>query len=599
MATIRLALAQINPTVGDFTGNATKIIRQIERAREAGADIVAVPELALTGYPPEDLLLKPQFIAANLQALEPIIQASKGIIAIVGFVDKTTDIHNAAAIICDGELRSVYHKTYLPNYSVFDEYRYFDAGHSAPIYVYGEVTFGVNICEDIWYPGGPTQLQALAGAQIIINISASPYHAGKGRARERMLATRAEDNAVALAYVNLVGGQDELVFDGQSLVINERGQIVARGKLFEDDLLIAEINAERVFKERLHDPRRRQEKLQVISGDVKIERIVLSEKLLGARTSSLANQRTGLSAKAGSVSANKRTKPPALPGETPALAAEVYQALVIGTRDYVCKNGFKQVVIGLSGGVDSALVACVAADALGAENVTCVFMPTRFSASESGRDAARLAENLGVAYTTVPIEETFKQYLEMLQPVFAGTPLGIAEENIQARVRGNILMALSNKFGALVLSTGNKSEMSVGYCTLYGDMCGGYAVIKDVPKTLVYDICKYLNQRAGKEIIPEYIITRPPSAELREDQKDSDSLPPYDLLDAILERYVEQDLSAAAIIAEGFDEQTVRWVIRQVDINEYKRRQAAPGVRITPRAFGRDRRMPLTNKFPG
>jgi NAD+ synthase (glutamine-hydrolysing) len=596
MATIRLALAQINTTVGDFAGNTAKIITQIERAREAGADIIALPELALTGYPPEDLLLKPQFITANLQALESIIAASKGIISIVGFVDKTTDIHNAAAIICDGELRHVYHKTYLPNYSVFDEYRYFDAGQSAPIYVYGDVTFGVNICEDIWYPGGPTQLQALAGAQIIINISASPYHAGKGTARERMLATRAEDNAVALAYVNLVGGQDELVFDGQSLVINERGQIVGRGALFVEDLLIAEINAERVFKERLHDPRRRQERLQAISGDVNVERVVLSSEARGAAP---VEQRAGMTAKAGSVAANERAQPPAVPAITSALSAEVYQALVIGTRDYVRKNGFKQAVIGLSGGVDSALVACVAADALGGENVTCVYMPTRFSASESGRDAEQLAKNLGVAYYVVPIEETFKQYLEMLQPVFAGTPVGIAEENIQARVRGNILMALSNKFGALVLSTGNKSELSVGYCTLYGDMAGGYAVIKDVPKTLVYDICNYLNERAGKEIIPTYIITRPPSAELREDQKDSDSLPPYDILDAILERYVEQDLSAAAIIAEGFEEQTVRWVIRQVDINEYKRRQAAPGVRITPRAFGRDRRMPLTNKFPG
>lgn len=592
MTTIRIALAQINTTVGDFAGNAAKIIAQIERAREAGADIVAVPELALTGYPPEDLLLKPQFITANLQALEEIIAASKGIIAIVGFVDKTTDIHNAAAIICDGELRSVYHKTYLPNYSVFDEYRYFDAGQAAPIFVYGDVIFGVNICEDIWYPGGPTQVQALAGAQLIINISASPYHAGKGRARERMLATRAEDNAVALAYVNLIGGQDELVFDGQSLVIDERGQTIARGKLFEEDLIIADINAERVFKERLHDPRGRQERLQVVSSGVSVERIVLREQPLGARASSPVGLRAGLLGEERGIATSERVRTLALPGE-------VYQALVIGTRDYVRKNGFKRAVIGLSGGIDSALVACVAADALGAENVTCVFMPTRFSASESGRDAARLAANLGVAYQVVPIEETFKQYLEMLQPVFTGTSLGIAEENIQARVRGNILMALSNKFGALVLSTGNKSEMSVGYCTLYGDMCGGYAVIKDVPKTLVYDICRYLNQRGSEPVIPEYIITRPPSAELREDQKDTDSLPPYDILDAILELYVEEDLSADAIIAEGFNEQTVRWVIRQVDINEYKRRQAAPGVRITPRAFGRDRRMPLTNKFLG
>lgn len=578
MSTIRIALAQINTTVGDFAGNTAKIIANIQQAKQAGADIVAVPELALTGYPPEDLLLKPQFIAANRRALDEVIAASTGIISIVGFVDRTTDIHNAAAVICDGELKSVYRKNFLPNYSVFDEYRYFDAGQSAPIFAYGDLLFGVNICEDIWYPGGPTQAQALAGAQIIINISASPYHAGKGKDRERMLATRAEDNAVALAYVNLVGGQDELVFDGQSLVVNERGQIVARGKLFEEDLIVADINAERVFKERLHDPRRRQDRLDVASQGINVERIELRDRLLEKPSPNVA-----LLSLPSLLSVN--------------LNEEVYAALVIGTRDYVLKNGFKSVVIGLSGGVDSALVACVAVDALGAENVTCVFMPTRFSSSESARDAEALAGNLGVAYHIIPIEETFNQYLTMLAPVFDGTPMGVAEENIQARVRGNILMAVSNKFGSMVLTTGNKSEVSVGYCTLYGDMCGGYAVIKDVPKMLVYELCRYLNRRDGKEVIPEYIITRPPSAELREDQKDSDSLPPYEVLDAILNLYVEQDLSLEAIIDEGFDEATVRRITRLVDLNEYKRRQAAPGVRITPRAFGRDRRMPITNRF--
>lgn len=579
MSSVRIALAQINTTVGDFAGNTAKIIANIEQAKRAGADIVAVPELALTGYPPEDLLLKPQFITANRNALAEVIAASKGIISIVGFVDRTTDIHNAAAVICDGELKAVYRKNFLPNYSVFDEYRYFDAGQSAPIFAYGDVLFGVNICEDIWYPGGPTQLQALAGAQIIINISASPYHAGKGKDRERMLATRAEDNAVALAYVNLVGGQDELVFDGQSLVINERGQIVARGKLFEEDLIIADINAERVFNERLHDPRRRQDRIDVASQGINVE-------LIGLTNAPFEKQATGALA--------TRTGTSALQ-----LAEEVYKALVVGTRDYVLKNGFNSVVIGLSGGVDSALVACVAVEALGAENVTCVFMPTRYSSGESARDAERLAKNLGVAYHTIPIEQTFKQYLAMLEPIFEGTPMGIAEENIQARVRGNILMAVSNKFGSMVLTTGNKSEVSVGYCTLYGDMCGGYAVIKDVPKMLVYELCNYLNRRDGKELIPEYIITRPPSAELREDQKDTDSLPPYEILDAILDLYVEQDLSIEAIIAEGFDESTVRRIARLVDLNEYKRRQAAPGVKITPRAFGRDRRMPITNKFRG
>lgn len=579
MTTIRIALAQINPTVGDFAGNTAKIIASIERARETGADIVAVPELALTGYPPEDLLLKPQFIAANLKALDQIIAASTGIVSIVGFVDRTTDIHNAAAVICDGQLKGVYRKNFLPNYGVFDEYRYFDAGQSAPIFAYGDALIGVNICEDIWYTGGPTQAQALAGAQLIINISSSPYHAGKGRDRERMLATRAEDNAVALAYVNLVGGQDELVFDGQSLIIDERGHIIACGKLFEEDLIVADINVERVFKERLHDPRRRQERIDMteMAG---VDRIELRKQPFEIQKPRIERQQAGRAS---------------LPGS----AEEVYQALVVGVRDYVGKNGFKSVVIGSSGGIDSALTACIAVDALGAEHVTCVFMPTRYSSNESARDAEQLAKNLGVAYHIIPIEDTFKQYLKMLEPAFAGAPMGIAEENIQARVRGNILMALSNKFGALVLSTGNKSETSVGYCTLYGDMAGGFAVIKDVPKTLVYELSEYVNRRGEKPVIPEFIITRPPSAELRENQTDQDSLPPYDILDAILELYVEQDLSADAIIAEGFDEKTVRWVVRQVDINEYKRRQAAPGVKITPRAFGRDRRMPITNKFQG
>lgn len=571
MSTIRIALAQINTTVGAFADNTAKIIAHIERARAAGADLVAFPELAVPGYPPEDLLLKPQFIAANLQALNQIIAASQNIVTIVGFVDKTADIHNAAAVICDGELKGVYYKQYLPNYAVFDEFRYFDAGQSAPVFRLGDVPIGVNICEDIWYPGGPTQEQALAGAQLIINISASPYHAGKGSARERMMATRAEDNAVALAYVNLVGGQDELVFDGQSLVLDERGNLLARGKAFEEDFILIDLNVDRVFSERLHDPRRRQERLAIPPVEQKI-----------LRTQPLAKKDALVQA------------PLAAPlGK----AEEVYRALVLGTRDYMQKNGFKSAVIGLSGGVDSALVACVAVDALGADNVTCVFMPTRYSSNESARDAETLAKNLGCRYHVVTIEETFNQYLTMLAPVFEGSPMGVAEENIQARIRGNILMALSNKFGALVLSTGNKSEMSVGYCTLYGDMCGGYAVIKDVPKLLVYEICHWLNQNG--ELIPDYILTRPPSAELRDNQKDSDSLPPYEILDAILERYVEQDLSLDAIIAEGFDEQTVRWVARQVDINEYKRRQAAPGVRITTRAFGRDRRMPLTNKFRG
>jgi NAD+ synthase (glutamine-hydrolysing) len=409
-----------------------------------------------------------------------------------------------------------------------------------------------------------------------------------------MLATRAEDNAVALAYVNLVGGQDELVFDGQSLIIDERGEIIARGKLFEEDLIVADINIERVFKERLHDPRRRQERIDVASEGISSSRILLRARPFDEKRP--VSQGLSPAGPGGKVAPVKGSAPATvLPGGV----EEVYLALVVGTRDYVFKNGFKKAVIGLSGGIDSALTACIAVDALGAEQVTCVFMPTRYSSPESGRDAAKLAENLGVAYHIVPIEETFEQYLKTLKPIFANAPAGVAEENIQARIRGNILMALSNKFGALVLSTGNKSEISTGYCTLYGDMAGGFAVLKDVPKTVVYGLAEYLNRRGKKDVIPEYIITRPPSAELREDQKDSDSLPPYEILDAILEFYVEEDLSAEAIISRGFDEKIVRWVIRQVDINEYKRRQAAPGIKITPRAFGRDRRMPITNRFHG
>ncbi|HEX4949564.1 MAG TPA: nitrilase-related carbon-nitrogen hydrolase, partial [Blastocatellia bacterium] len=403
MTTLRIALAQINPKMGDFAGNTAQIINSIEQARAQGADIVALPELAITGYPPEDLLLKPQFIAANLKALDEIVAASQGITTIVGFVDKTTDIHNAAAVIHDGELKGVYHKTYLPNYGVFDDYRYFKAGETAPIFQLGDVLIGVNICEDIWYPGGPTQVQALAGAQLIINISASPYHSAKGGDRERMLATRAEDNAVALAYVNLVGGQDELVFDGASLIFDERGQLIARGKIFEDDLLLADINTEKVFRERLHDPRRRQERIDVANEGMRVEKIVLTE----------------------SYEAKMREKiTPTIAPRLPE-AEEVYKALVLGTRDYVRKNGFERVVIGLSGGVDSAIVACIAADALGADKVRCVFMPTRYSSNESARDAESLARNLGVHYDVIAIEDTFKQYLEMLAPVFAGTTMGV------------------------------------------------------------------------------------------------------------------------------------------------------------------------------
>ncbi|MEK6301783.1 MAG: NAD+ synthase [Acidobacteriota bacterium] len=577
MNTIRVALAQINPTVGDLEGNAHQILDYIGRAREIGADLIAFPELALTGYPPEDLLLKPHFVRENRRVLDRIIAAASDLIAVVGFVDTDgSDIYNAAAVIVNGKLVESYHKTFLPNYGVFDEERYFQSGTRCPVFVFSGARVGVNICEDIWYPGGPTKLQALGGdAQVIVNISSSPYHAGKRIDRERMLCTRAEDNAVALVYCNLFGGQDELVFDGNSLIIDEAGHVIARGRAFEEDLLVADLNIERVFSERLHDPRRRQEKLRV-SADNSLYVVEVGDAF----------------------------RPP---GERPPIApraderldetAETYLALVTGTRDYVRKNGFDKVYLGLSGGVDSALTSVIATNAIGAENVNAVFMPTQFSSSESERDARQLAENLGLHFQTIEIGEPFDEYLKMLAPVFDGLPPDTTEENLQARIRGNILMALSNKFHGLVLSTGNKSEMSVGYSTLYGDMVGGFALLKDVPKMLVYELAHYVNHRGQRPVIPEYTLTRAPSAELRPNQTDQDTLPPYDVLDAILEAYIEKDMSADSIAGMGFPIETVRWVVDRVDAAEYKRRQSPPGIKITPRAFGRDRRMPITNKY--
>jgi NAD+ synthase (glutamine-hydrolysing) len=577
MTSIRVALAQVNPTVGDLNGNADLVLDYIGRARAIGADLVAFPELALPGYPPEDLLLKPHFIRENRRMLDRIIEASAGLIVIVGFVDSDgSDIYNAAAVIANGRLVESYHKNFLPNYGVFDEERYFQAGNSCPVFVFGDKRAGVNICEDIWYPGGPTNLQSLVGdAQLIVNISASPYHAGKSFDRERMLCTRAEDNAVALAYCNLIGGQDELVFDGNSLIISEAGHVIARGRAFEQDLIVADINIERVFSERLHDPRRRREKVRTSAND------------------------SCYAVEVGDLGRSSEGKPPIVkqPEQWQDATAEIYSALVVGTRDYVRKNGFDKVYLGLSGGIDSALTAVIAADALGADNVHTVFMPTQYSASESGRDARLLAQNLAIHYQVIPIEGTFAGYKSMLGPAFDGLPEDVTEENLQARIRGNILMALSNKFHGLVLSTGNKSEMSVGYSTLYGDMVGGFSILKDVPKTLVYKLAAHVNNRGPQPAIPEYIITRAPSAELRPDQKDQDTLPPYPVLDAILEAYIEKDMSSEAIIEMGYSSETVRWVIARVDAAEYKRRQSAPGIKITPRAFGRDRRMPITNKY--
>jgi NAD+ synthase (glutamine-hydrolysing) len=563
-------MAQINTVVGDIEGNAAKIADWIDRAVRVEADIVAFPELALTGYPPEDLLLKPQFITANLEALNGLVARVPDITAIIGFVDRQEDIFNAAAIAQGGRLAAVYHKMFLPNYGVFDEFRYFKPGRDCPVIRVGEVTLGVSICEDIWYPDGPFLHQAVSGgAEIIINISSSPYHSGKRRWRETMLATRASDNAVVVAYTNLVGGQDELVFDGDSLLFDAEGAVIARGRQFEEDLVVADVDVEAVFRRRLRDPRRRQQS--------------------GSASTPVAFD----------LPRQVRARPPIASTMEEPLSddAEIYRALVTGTRDYVLKNGFRKVVLGLSGGIDSALTACVAVDALGAENVTGVLMPSVFSSKGSLDDANALGANLGIELLTVGIQPVLEAYTASLKDAFRGTKPDVTEENLQARIRGNFLMALSNKFGWLVLSTGNKSEISTGYCTLYGDMAGGFAVLKDVMKTTVYRLAEHCNRVAGSDRIPRATIEKPPSAELRPDQLDSDSLPPYPLLDPILKAYVEEDRSVQEMAAMGFDMQVIERVVRLVDVNEYKRRQAAPGVKITPRAFGRDRRMPITNRF--
>ena len=568
----RVALAQINPVVGDLDGNVRKIVEGMAHARELGCRLVAFPELAIPGYPPEDLLFKRAFIEANLRALDEVTRASRGLTAVVGFIDKRDDIFNAAAVLHDGARAGVYHKQYLPNYGVFDENRYFQAGTETPVFTCGDVTFAVNICEDIWYPSGPTRRQALAGAELIVTINGSPFHAGKAHYRETMLATRAVDDLVCMAFLNMVGGQDELVFDGGSVIFDERAQCVARGRAFAEDFVVADIDLDAVFHARLRDARRRQEKLGI--GDA-TTRIVLPSLPAPA------------------------VAPAVMPRIEKALEPvdEVFQALVVGTRDYVQKTGFKRVVIGLSVGIDSALVAAVAVEALGRENVVGVTMPSPYSSSGTRNDAQRLAKNLGIELLRLPITSVFKQFKRVLAQPFKGFPEDVAEENIQARVRGTLLMALSNKFGWLVLTTGNKSEIAVGYSTLYGDMAGGFAVIKDVPKTLVYDLAGHVNARAGRPVIPESIIERAPSAELRPDQKDQDSLPPYPVLDAILRAYVEEDRSVHELVALGFDAETVAKVTRMVDRNEYKRRQGPIGVKITPRAFGRDWRLPLVNRF--
>lgn len=574
MRRLRVALSQINVTVGDLQGNVAKILDDVDAAKAQGADVVVFPELAISGYPPEDLLLKPQFIEANQVALEEVAAAARDILIVVGFAGREDDIYNAAAICHQGQAAGIYRKVHLPNYGVFDENRYFQAGGEAPVFRWGEATFGVNICEDIWHPDGPTVAQALlGGAQLIINISASPYHAGKGGFRERMLATRAADNAAIVAFCNLVGGQDELVFDGHSLLLDAQGELLARGRAFEEDLVVADLDLEAVFRRRLHDPRRRQAWPEFAEG----QKLATQDSV---PCISLPGRPTYSDVPGSPLQRASHFQPGDSSSDAPGRLEEIYRALVLGTRDYVRKNGFQTVVIALSGGIDSSLTATIAADALGSEQVVGVRMPSRYTSDVSNDDAAQLGENLGIRLLTIPIEPAFRAYLEMLAEPFSGTEPGVAEENIQARVRGDVIMALSNKFDWLVLTTGNKSEMSVGYATLYGDMAGGFAVIKDVPKTLVYELAEWRNERSP--VIPQRALTRPPTAELRPDQRDTDSLPPYEVLDPILKAYVEEDRGRDEIVALGFDRETVTRVLGMVDRSEYKRRQAPPGVKITP-----------------
>jgi NAD+ synthase (glutamine-hydrolysing) len=589
MRRLRVGLAQINFTVGDLPGNAVKMATALEQARAQGVQLLAFPEMTIPGYPPEDLLLNPSFIRDNLKSLKEFCPLTKGMTVVVGFVDQKEDIYNAAAVLHDGVMAGVYHKMYLPNYGVFDEERYFEVGRRFPVFRLNGVTFGVNICEDIWYPDGPMVVQTFGGgAELIVNISASPYHAGKAHTREEMLATRAKDSTAAVIYVNMVGGQDELVFDGQSLVMDGEGEIVARGPAFSESLLVVDLSLEAVFRARLHDPRRRNRTLQY-SKEPGIDVITLP------------------SVKGASRSAARRTR--RAPEVTPLLPPleEIYQALTLGVRDYVQKNGFHGVVIGLSGGVDSALTAAIAVDALGKDRVVGVMMPSMYTSTESQQDATELATRLGIRLMTIPVTELYAAYLKQLTPVFDRRPADSTEENLQARIRGTYLMALSNKFGWLVLTTGNKSEFSVGYTTLYGDMAGGFAVLKDVPKTLVYQLVRHRNRRgagrgrgknrAAAPIIPQRTIDRPPTAELRPGQTDQDNLPPYEVLDPILQAYVEEDQSPEEIVRAGCDAEIVRRVIAMVTQSEYKRRQAPPGIKITPRALGKDRRMPITNRY--
>ena len=597
---LRVFIAQLNTAVGDIPGNTQRIVGALAAARSLGADLAVFPELAVTGYPPEDLLMRPSFLAANEAAVAEIAAHTAGLTAVVGFADRAAgDLYNAAAVLHDGRLVTVYHKAYLPNYSVFDEERYFDAGETFPVFDRGGACFGVSICEDIWYPNGPPQLQALAGAEVLVNISASPYEHGKAGERDRMLATRAADGRAFVVYCNLVGGQDELVFDGNSLVIGPDGNVIARGRSFAEDCFAVDLHPEDAFRSRLLDPRIRKARGQGPPAEL-TPRFVLGVPADAAGEIGLATVD-----RPDTLTPSSPAHPPLPARDQPTPLeglAEIYAALVLGTRDYAAKNGFVSAVLGLSGGIDSALCAVVAADALGADKVVGVAMPSRFSSPSSMADAEALAANLGFPLRKLEIDQPFQAYLDLLTPVFGNRPPDVTEENLQPRIRGTLLMALSNKFGHLVLTTGNKSEISVGYVTLYGDSVGGFAPLKDVPKTMVYALARWRNAHgaaagySGDAPIPEHSITRPPSAELRPDQLDVDSLPPYEVLDPILLAYVEEEKSVAEIVAQGFDCTMVEKVVRMVDRAEYKRRQSPPGVKITGRAFGRDRRMPITQK---
>jgi len=570
---LRVALAQVNPVVGDLEGNARLVIDWMGRAREQGADVVCFPELVLTGYPPEDLVLKRSFVRDNLKQLDRVTKATSGITAVVGFVDDDGAIFNAAAVMHDGELRAVYHKVFLPNYGVFDEQRYFEPGHRCPMLEVDGVRIGVSVCEDCWYPSGPMAWEAHHGAELLININGSPYHAGKRAEREAMVAERAATYGAFVAYVNTVGGQDELVFDGNSVVYGPRGEVLAHAASFVEELLVCDVDIEAARRVR------------------PVEKIRYEAE--GAERLELLVSEVPLNRPAGASD----VKPPIAVRKAEPLegAEEIYSAVVLGTHDYIRKQDFEKVVIGLSGGVDSALTAAIACDALGPENVIGVRLPSRHTSAESLEDAGLVAELLGMQLQDYSIEPPHRGFEEVLAPAFEGTTPGIAEENVQPRIRATILYALSNKFGYIVLSTGNKSELATGYGTLYGDMAGGYAVLKDITKTTVYELCRYRNSLSPA--IPERVLTKAPSAELKPDQKDTDSLPPYDVLDPILRGYIEEDLSPEELVTAGHDAATVAKVVRLVDRSEYKRRQAPPGVKITPRAFGRDRRLPIVNRY--